>query len=149
MILTTKGRYAVMAMIDMAECKGAKPISLSEISKRQNISLSYLEQIFSRLKKSGIVKSIKGPGGGYILGDEDKEITIANIINATGEKIKMTRCNKNSGCSSKNTRCKTHYLWYGLEQNIFDYLNSISLSDVCNENLNIPILENDFFTASK
>lgn len=147
MILTTKGRYAVMAMIDMAECKGARPISLSEISKRQNISLSYLEQIFSRLKKFGIVRSIKGPGGGYILGSNDTEITIAQIISATGEQIKMTRCSKNSGCSSKKTRCKTHHLWYGLEQNIYAYLNSISLSDVCSENMANGILDNEILSA--
>ena len=137
MILTTKGRYAVMAMIDISDDQSDRPISLSVISERQNISLSYLEQIFTRLKKSGIVNSIKGPGGGYTLGKDSKEITIAEIISATGEKIKMTRCNnKKDGCiASKKTRCKTHDLWHGLEQRIVSYLHSISLHDVCNHNI--------------
>ena len=123
MILTTKGRYAVMAIIDIADNGNNCPTPLSAISQRQNISLSYLEQIFTRLKKSGIVKSVKGPGGGYVLDKDSKEITIADIIAATGESIKM--------------KCKTHDLWHGLEQRIFDYLKSISLFDVCNSNIGI------------
>jgi Rrf2 family iron-sulfur cluster assembly transcriptional regulator len=139
MILTTKGRYAVMAIIDIADNGNNCPTPLSAISQRQNISLSYLEQIFTRLKKSGIVKSVKGPGGGYVLDKDSKEITIADIIAATGESIKMTRCsNKTNGCISANkTKCKTHDLWHGLEQRIFDYLKSISLFDVCNSNIGI------------
>lgn len=137
MILTTKARYAVMAIIEIADNssdKNAKPTALSEISKSQNISLSYLEQIFSLLKKASIVKSIKGPGGGYILERNRQDITIAEIIKAIGEPIKMTNCStKQKNCTStkKSTRCKTHHLWQGLEKNIFSYFNSISLEDVC------------------
>ncbi len=132
MILSTKARYAVMAMIDIADSDSDQPISLVTISERQKISLSYLEQIFSRLKKSGIVESVKGPGGGYILKRNRKEITIDEIIKATGEPIKMTRCsNVKKSCISTNTKCKTHHLWNGLENKIYEYLNSISLEDIC------------------
>jgi len=136
MILTTKARYAVMAMIEIADNyrKQESPTALSEISKSQNISLSYLEQIFSLLKKAQIVKSIKGPGGGYVLSKHYGEITIAQIIKAIGEPIKMTNCGsgtKSCISTTNNTKCKTHHLWQGLEKNIFNYLNSISLEDIC------------------
>jgi len=136
MILTTRGRYAVMAIIDLLEDSfcNQKPTSLMSISKRQNISLSYLEQIFSNLRKADIVKSIKGPGGGYILKKNPSEITISQIINATGENIKMTSCsNDKDQCAiakhNSKTKCRTHKLWHGLEQNIHQYLTSISLQD--------------------
>lgn len=140
MILTTKGRYAVMAIIDLHETTnedGSLPISLLSISKRQDISLSYLEQIFANLRRQGIVKSIKGPGGGYILGKNAKEISVSEIILATGEKVKMTACkNSGGGCdlARKNgqDKCKTHDLWFGLEQNIHQYLGSLSVFDICN-----------------
>ncbi len=140
MILTTKGRYAVMAIIDLLDAttstETSKPVSLATISERQNISLSYLEQIFANLRKSDIVKAIKGPGGGYILKKAPKEITIADIIRATGESIRMTSCgDKKEGCqmaqSRNRSRCKTHDLWHGLEQNIYGYLDSISLENFC------------------
>ena len=137
MILTSKTRYAVMAIIEIAANSSnnnpAKPIALSEIAKNQNISLSYLEQIFSKLKKSRLVTSVKGPGGGYILNKNSEELKIAQIIKAMGEPIKMTNCgNKTLGCEkNKNTKCKTHHLWKGLEENIYNYLNSVSLEDVC------------------
>lgn len=135
MILTTKARYAVMAIIEIADnyCENNIPISLSVISKNQKISLSYLEQIFSLLKKSNIVKSIKGPGGGYVLAQQANEITIAKIIKAIGEPIKMTNCSNKQNCITtiKNSKCKTHHLWQGLENNIYNYLNSISLNDIC------------------
>jgi Rrf2 family iron-sulfur cluster assembly transcriptional regulator len=131
MILTTKGRYAVMAVIEIAENKSNEPVSLLEISKRQKISLSYLEQIFARLKKSGIVKSIKGPGGGYILAKNRKEITVAKIIKAIGESIKMTRCaSEKKSCLNISVKCKTHHIWHGLENKIYEYLDSISLQDL-------------------
>ena len=131
MLLTTKGRYAVMAVIEIAGNKANEPLSLLEISKRQKISLSYLEQIFSRLKKSGIVASVKGPGGGYILAKNCKEITIANIIKAIGESIKMTRCSsEKKGCVTMSAKCKTHHIWQGLEKKIYEYLDSISLKDL-------------------
>lgn len=136
MILTTKARYAVMAIIDIADNHHTteSPTALSEISKSQNISLSYLEQIFSLLKKAEIVKSIKGPGGGYVLNKKHNEINIAQIIKAIGEPIKMTNCStsqKNCISVDKTAKCKTHHLWQGLEKNIFNYLNSISLEDIC------------------
>ena len=140
MILTTKGRYAVIAIIDLLEETNVeadpKPISLLSISQRQNISLSYLEQIFSNLRRAGIVKSIKGPGGGYVLKKIPQNITISEIIMATGEKIRMTNCgDRKEGCvmaqGRSRSRCRTHDLWHGLEQNIYNYLSSISLYDFC------------------
>jgi Rrf2 family iron-sulfur cluster assembly transcriptional regulator len=132
MILTTKARYAVMAIIEIADSDSTRPTSLSLISQKQDISLSYLEQIFACLKNAGIVRSIKGPGGGYVLGKEHHEITVAEIIRAIGEPIKMTRCmDDKKGCMTVTTKCKTHHLWRGLENNIYDYLNSISLQDIC------------------
>lgn len=132
MILTTKARYAVIAIIEIADNKENKPVSLLSISQKQDISLSYLEQIFARLRESGIVKSVKGPGGGYILGKIHQEITISDIIKAIGEPIKMTRCSKEKkSCITIGTKCKTHHLWQGLENKIFEYLNSISLGEIC------------------
>ncbi len=139
MILTTKGRYAVMAIIDLCEeNRGQNPISLFSIAKRQNISLSYLEQIFANLRKNNIVKSIKGPGGGYILNKKPDQISVSNIILATGEKVKMTACkNSSGGCGlakrNKQKKCRTHDLWHGLESNIHNYLDSISVEDICKQ----------------
>jgi len=131
MILTTKCRYAVIAVIEIANDKSNSPVSLLTISQKQEISLSYLEQIFTRLKKAGIVKSVKGPGGGYILGKDCREITIAEIIKAVGEPMKMTRCSaKQKSCLTSSSKCKTHHLWHGLENKIYEYFNSISLGDV-------------------
>ncbi len=134
MILTTKARYAVMAVIDIADSKSGQPTSLVTISERQKISLSYLEQIFARLRKAGIVDSVKGPGGGYVLSKDSQLITVDEIIKAMGEPIKMTRCgNVKKSCISsiKTSKCKTHHLWNGLEKQIYQYLNSISLADIC------------------
>jgi Rrf2 family iron-sulfur cluster assembly transcriptional regulator len=132
MILTTKARYAVMAVIEIADNKANQPVSLLTISKRQKISLSYLEQIFASLRKSGIVESVKGPGGGYILGKNRNIVTIAEIIKAIGEPIKMTRCNNvQKSCVNDDIKCKTHHLWSGLENKIYEYLNSISLNSIC------------------
>lgn len=137
MILTTKARYATIAIVDMLESSLgnslAIPTSLSSISARQNISLSFLEQIFCTLKKAGIVNSVKGPNGGYVLIKEPSKLNIADIIAAVNEPIKMTRCAGKSGCVSKKTRCKTHHVWQGLEKNIYNYLKSISLADVCKD----------------
>ncbi len=143
MILTTKGRYAVTAVIDLCEILQENPaqkaVRLESIAKRQSISLAYLEQIFANLKKSGIVGSRKGPGGGYFLQKEPQDITISDIIRATGENIKMTSCSSKGegGCASKKvdemgSKCKTHKLWKGLEKNIYGYLGSISILDVNN-----------------
>jgi Rrf2 family iron-sulfur cluster assembly transcriptional regulator len=131
MILTTKARYAVMAIIEIASQPNQKPISLKEISTSQNISLSYLEQIFASLKKHDLVKSIRGPVGGYILSRDKSLITISDIIKAIDEPIKMTRCStKSLGCNNNNTKCKTHNLWHGLENRIYEYLNSISIDKI-------------------
>lgn len=130
MILTTKARYAVMAVIEISEHKKSEPVSLQTISEKQKISLSYLEQIFSRLKKAGIVDSIKGPGGGYVLAKDAKDVNIADIIKAMGETVKMTRCKTGAGCVTVSSKCKTHHLWRGLEDRIYQYLESISLSNL-------------------
>ncbi len=130
MMLTTKARYAVMAVIDMAYVyEQGQPITLADISTRQNINLSYLEQIFNKLKKANIVKSIKGPGGGYILTERD--FKIATIIDAVEESLEMTRCNNsNTGCMPNKTRCSTHHLWEGLNQQIRNYLDKVRVSDI-------------------
>ena len=135
MILTTKARYAVTAIIEIADISANSklPVSLLTISQSQDISLSYLEQIFSRLRKSGIVSSIKGPKGGYVLSQKPDQITIAQIIKAIGEPIKMTRCtSENKSCTTgkSKVKCKTHHLWQGLEGKIYDYLDSISLTNL-------------------
>ncbi len=129
MILTTKARYAVMAVIEIAASKNDAPISLLTISQSQDISLSYLEQIFAQLRKAQIVESVKGAKGGYILAKKQNEITVAQIIKAIGEPIKMTRCaTENKGCMKSAVKCKTHHLWQGLENKIYEYLDSISLN---------------------
>jgi Rrf2 family iron-sulfur cluster assembly transcriptional regulator len=131
MILNTKCRYAVMAVIELAEDKSHQPVSLTTISQKQEISLAYLEQIFSRLRKAGIVASVKGPGGGYVLAKDRHKITVAEIIQAVGEPMKMTRCSSGQkSCLTSNSKCKTHRLWHGLENKIHEYFNSISLSDI-------------------
>mgnify|MGYP001246827512 FL=1 len=131
MKLTTKGRYAVMAMADIALYQNGKPVSLNDISLRQNISLSYLEQLFSRLKNKKLVKSIRGSGGGYILDKNPKEIKLSNIIFAVDENIKTLNCKKDSkrGCHGKSTKCITHNLWDDLEQHINLFFESKSLND--------------------
>lgn len=131
MILTTKARYAVMAVIEIASQPENKPVTLMHISKNQNISLSYLEQIFVHLKKYQIVNSHRGPGGGYVLAKSKSDINIADIIKAIEEPIKMTRCSiELKGCMVNKTKCKTHHLWQGLENKIYDYLNSISIDKI-------------------
>ena len=133
MILGTKVRYAVMAMVDLAGHEPSKPVALAELAKRQEITLPYLEQIFSKLKHHGLVKSVRGPGGGYVLMQAPTDIAISDIVEAVEESMQMTRCDKHSsGCMSTKARCLTHDLWEGLEAQIFDYLGSISLADVRN-----------------
>jgi len=127
--LTTKGRYAVTAMLDLAFHQDQGPITLADIADRQGISLSYLEQLFSRLRKKLLVASVRGPGGGYVLGREAGEIYIASVITAVDEKVDTTRCGGNHNCQD-NERCLTHDLWHDLSDQIYDYLNRISLSDL-------------------
>ncbi|WP_275099504.1 Fe-S cluster assembly transcriptional regulator IscR [Sedimenticola hydrogenitrophicus] len=129
MRLTTKGRYAVTAMLDLAFHQGEGPITLADIAERQGISLSYLEQLFSRLRKKLLVSSVRGPGGGYVLGKEADEIFIAAVITAVDEKVDTTRCGGSHNCQD-NERCLTHDLWHDLSDQIYDYLNRISLHDL-------------------
>jgi Rrf2 family iron-sulfur cluster assembly transcriptional regulator len=131
MMLTTKGRYAVMAIVDIATNSTGKPVSLYEVSARQNIAHNYLEQIFLKMKKLGVVKATRGPGGGYVLAEEPSKISISKIIDAVEEEIKITRCaNKSEGCVVRNSKCITHDLWHGLGENIRSYLSKISVEDV-------------------
>ena len=136
MKLTTKGRYAVMAMADLALYQNDKPVSLNDISLRQNISLSYLEQLFAKLKTGKLVKSIRGPSGGYVLEKNPKDIKLSNIIFAVDEKVKTLNCKKESkkGCNGKSTKCITHYLWDDLEQHINTFFESKSLNDLLKQN---------------
>lgn len=132
MKLSTKGRYAVMAMADLASHSVGKPISLAEIARRQEISLSYLEQLFGKLRRGGLVKSVRGPGGGYLLNRQVSNIPICDIVFAVDEPIQTTRCTPGSptGCFGIEGRCMTHDLWEELGNQIHLYLRSVSLEDV-------------------
>jgi Rrf2 family iron-sulfur cluster assembly transcriptional regulator len=140
MRLTTKGRFAVTAMLDLAmnetlaihEIKDAadtKPVTLAGISERQDISLSYLEQLFSRLRRQGLVKSIRGPGGGYNLAKDHADITVAEIISAVDEQIDATQCGGHENCRDEG-RCMTHDLWSALNTKILEYLAGVTLADM-------------------
>ncbi len=132
MKLTTKGRYAVMAMADLAANQAENPVSLNDIALRQNISLSYLEQLFLKLKNKKLVKSVRGASGGYVLEKNLKDITVSNIISAVDEEVKTLRCKKDSkkGCNGKNIKCITHNLWDDLEKHINFFFESKSLNDL-------------------
>ena len=138
MKLTTKGRYAVMAMADLAIFKDKGPISLTDISLRQNISLPYLEQIFIKLKDNDLVLSTRGAKGGYILLKPANEIKISNIISAVDEEIKTLNCKKESkkGCNNKSTKCVTHNLWDQLDQHINNFFEKVKLQDLVKRNPN-------------
>jgi len=131
MRLTTKGRYAVTAMLDLAIHFDDGPITLADISRRQGISLSYLEQLFSRLRKQGLVVSARGPGGGYRLSREAAEIAVADVITAIDEKVDATRCGGLANCQDDQP-CLTHELWSDLSQRIYDFLSGITLADLVN-----------------
>ena len=137
MKLNTRGRYAVMALADMASFNRQNPVSLRDISLRQNISLVYLEQIFSKLKKNNIVKSIRGINGGYILTKDPEKIKLSNIFLAVDEKVKTVQCKKESkkGCNGKLTKCITHNLWDDLEMHINDFFDKKNLGDLLKNNL--------------
>ena len=139
MKLTTKGRYAVMAMADLASNTNTGPISLTEISLRQNISLAYIEQIFIKLKNKKLVKSSRGATGGYILEKPASEIKLSNIIFAVDEEVKMLNCKKNSkkGCNNKSTKCITHNLWDELDQHINGFFEKVKLQDLVKQNFNL------------
>ena len=133
MRLSTKGRYAVMAMADLARRDSGpeRAVALAEIAARQEISLSYLEQLFARLRRKGLVKSARGPGGGYRLARTADETSIAEIVHAVDEPLRATRCaTQGKGCMLKGERCLTHDLWEDLGHQIEDYLSSVSLADV-------------------
>lgn len=130
MKLTTKGRYAVTAMLDLAiHYKDDVPITLSEISQRQNISLSYLEQLFARLRKHGLIESTRGPGGGYRLAHPANAISIGQVINAVDEKVDATRCGGHGNCQDDDL-CLTHALWMNLSEQIFQFLQKITLGEL-------------------
>ena len=139
MKLTTKGRYAVMAMADLALFKDNGPTSLSDISLRQNISLPYLEQIFIKLKDKNLVKSTRGSKGGYVLEKPANDIKISNIISAVDEEVKMLNCKKESkkGCNNKTTKCITHNLWDQLDQHINSFFDKVKLQDLVKKNSNL------------
>lgn len=129
MRLTTKGRFAVTAMLDLALNEADKPVTLAGISERQSISLSYLEQLFSRLRRSGLVKSVRGPGGGYRLAKAQAEISVSEIITAVDELIDATQCGGQENCHDEK-RCMTHDLWASLNDKILEYLSGVSLADL-------------------
>jgi Rrf2 family iron-sulfur cluster assembly transcriptional regulator len=132
MKLTSKGRYAVMALADLAKFNSINPVSLRDISLRQGISLDFLEQIFSKLKSHNIVKSIRGTNGGYILNKDPIDIKLASILNAVDEEVKTVQCKKESkkGCNGKSTKCITHNLWDELENHINDFFEHKNLKDL-------------------
>ena len=134
MRLTTKGRFAVTAMIDLGLNGGERPVTLSAISERQNISLSYLEQLFAKLRRHAIVESVRGPGGGYCLARSAAEITVADVIIAVDEPLDATQCGGRENCKSEH-RCMTHDLWSSLNAKMIEYLDSISLKKLVDEQL--------------
>ena len=136
MKLNTKGRYAVMAMADLALFKDNGPTNLTDISLRQNISLAYLEQIFIKLKKNNLVKSVRGAKGGYVLEHSPEEIKISNIISAVDEEVKTLNCKKESkrGCNNKSTKCITHNFWDQLDQHINNFFEKVKLQDLIKKN---------------
>ena len=129
MRLTTKGRYAVTAMLDLAYHSQKKPVTLTDIAARQTISLSYLEQLFARLRRANMVKGIRGPGGGYTLAGKASDINIADIVAAVDEPIEATKCGGEANCQQEQA-CLTHDLWMGLSQQIRDYLKGITLAQL-------------------
>jgi Rrf2 family iron-sulfur cluster assembly transcriptional regulator len=129
MRLTTKGRFAVTAMIDLAIHGGEGPVTLAEISERQRISLSYLEQLFGKLRRRALVSSVRGPGGGYTLARKSSELSVAEIIRAVDEPIDATQCGGRENCRD-DRKCLTHDLWASLNEKIFDYLNSVNLAQL-------------------
>lgn len=134
MRLTTKGRFAVTAMIDLALRSGDGPVTLSGISDRQKISLSYLEQLFGRLRRCGLVDSVRGPGGGYTLARPVGLVTVADIIRAVDETIDATQCGGKENCHDED-RCMTHELWSTLNSKMYEYLSSVTLSQLVNQQL--------------
>ena len=141
MKLSTKGRYAVMAMVDLARHAQAKPVSLSDIATRQEISLSYLEQLFARLRRAGLVKSVRGPGGGYRLTRGSADTRVSEIILAVDEPIKATRCTEMgaTGCRADRSKCLTHDLWEELNVTVYGFLEGVKLSNLVERQRTKPV----------
>ncbi|MBA3903484.1 MAG: Fe-S cluster assembly transcriptional regulator IscR [Rhodocyclaceae bacterium] len=135
MRLTTKGRFAVTAMIDLAQRQAKGPVTLAGISERQKISLSYLEQLFGKLRRHKIVASVRGPGGGYTLARPMGEVTVADIITAVDEPLDATQCGGRENCADEH-RCMTHDLWTNLNKRMYEYLASVSLHDLVTKQKN-------------
>ncbi|MGF1870296.1 Fe-S cluster assembly transcriptional regulator IscR [Photobacterium indicum] len=133
MRLTSKGRYAVTAMLDVALHSQDGPVPLADISERQGISLSYLEQLFSRLRKAGLVASVRGPGGGYRLGEDANDIAVGMVIAAVDESVDATKCHGKGDCQG-GVRCLTHTLWHDLSSRISGFLNNITLGELMKDN---------------
>lgn len=133
MRLTSKGRYAVTAMLDVALHSQESPVPLADISERQGISLSYLEQLFSKLRKAGLVASVRGPGGGYRLGTDANDIAVGMVIAAVDESVDATKCNGKADCQG-GSRCLTHTLWRDLSARISEFLNNITLGELMLDN---------------
>lgn len=129
MRLTTKGRFAVTAMLDIAMNGGKRPVTLAGISQRQSISLSYLEQLFGKLRRHTLVESVRGPGGGYTLARELEKVSVADIITAVDEPLDATQCGGKENCKDEQ-RCMTHDLWATLNDKMYEYLDSVKLSDL-------------------
>jgi len=138
MRLTTKGRFAVTAMIDLAMRDGEGPVTLAGISERQKISLSYLEQLFGKLRRHALVESVRGPGGGYCLAKKMNEVSVADIIIAVDEPIDATQCHGKENCQDDH-RCMTHHLWAQLNERVFDFLESIKLHDLVEQQRTKPV----------
>lgn len=132
MRLTTKGRYAVTAMLDLALHAQQGPVSLADVSQRQSISLSYLEQLFAKLRRQQLVKSVRGPGGGYLLGRATQHIFVAEVVDAVNESLDTTRCQNKGNCQN-GEKCLTHHLWSDLSDQIHSFLGTISLADLVNK----------------
>jgi len=130
MRLTTKGRFAVTAMIDVAMHNGDGPVTLAGVAERQKISLSYLEQLFGKLRRAGLVDSVRGPGGGYNLARASTGVSVADIITAVDEPIDATQCGGKENCQEDGQRCMTHELWSNLNSHIFQYLRSVNLAQL-------------------
>ncbi|MDQ6993782.1 MAG: Rrf2 family transcriptional regulator [Mariprofundus sp.] len=151
MRLTSKGRYAVSAMVDLNKQQTGGPVTLAAISERQFISLSYLEQLFRRLRENGLVRSVRGPGGGYLLAKEPDDISVADIIRAVNEPVRTTMCENGVRGCHRGERCDTHQLWEALGMHIYRFLDAVSLAKVCEKGVfldQIALIEVDSYIAS-
>ncbi|MDQ5921350.1 MAG: Rrf2 family transcriptional regulator, iron-sulfur cluster assembly transcription factor [Pseudomonadota bacterium] len=133
MKLTTKGKFAVTALLDIAIYSNSTPMTLCTISERQGISVSYLEQLFVKLRRFGMVKSYKGPGGGYVLAKDLNKISVSEIIKAVDDDMDARSCNGMRNCNSNNKQCLTHDLWNGLTNHVYNYLDNITLNDLVSQ----------------